>query len=233
MCSWADRLPGSGRLLQRLQGSHDQRDQNGREHFSRIESTGSRVVQSYVLSRGARLESGAGSTSPRRRRAGSVTVKLAPRPFARALGRHGAAVQLDEVPDDGQPQPEAAVRRAWSRCRPGGSARRRAAGTRARCPAPVSATTTSTGASRALQPRPRTRPPRGRELDGVGEQVPDHLLQPVRRRPGRGRAGARARPASPMPLPRRPGARSRAPPRRRGGRSTAATSSRSLPAMMR
>ena len=136
--------------------------------------------------------------------------------LAGALGAHRAAVQLDEVADDRQPEPQAAVRRACCCCRPGGSGRRRTAGTRARCPGPC----------RSPRARPRSParssahlarcPPRGRELDRVGEQVPDHLLQAARRRRAIWLAPRVERqPAASMPLASAAGRTARAPPRRR------------------
>ena len=50
-----------------------------------------------------------GSRSRRRAaRAGSVTRNVAPRPSPGALGTHAAAVQLDEMADDGEAEAEAA-----------------------------------------------------------------------------------------------------------------------------
>ena len=57
-------------------------------------------------------------------------------PFAAALGLDRAAMHLDDVLRDGEPQPQAAVQHAWSRFRPGGNARTDAAETtpEIRCP---------------------------------------------------------------------------------------------------
>ena len=60
---------------------------------------------------------------------GSVTVNVAPVALAGALGVDGAAVQLDDVADDRQADPQPAVRCACWCCRPGGSGRRRTGGT--------------------------------------------------------------------------------------------------------
>ena len=89
-----------------------------------------------------------------------------------------AAVQLDQVLDDGQAEPEAAVARAWLEL----SAWRKRSKTCGRnsgaMPLPVSVTTISTCGVHALQPHLHAAAAR-RELDGVREQVPDDLLQAV------------------------------------------------------
>ena len=75
--------------------------------------------------------------------------------------RHGAAVQLDQVLDDRQAEAEAAVRRAWSSGRPGGTDRRRTAGTPARSRSPVSRHGDLDVPSRPRRRRTSTRPPAG------------------------------------------------------------------------
>ena len=111
-----------------------------------------------------------------------------PRPCPALVVRraHVAAVQLHQVAHDGQPQAQPAVAAGCWRSRPGGSARRRGAGTRAAMPSPVSCDRDLDVGVHASR-RTWTLAAPGRELDGVGEQVPDDLLQPV------GVAGDRAR----------------------------------------
>ena len=101
-----------------------------------------------------------------------------------------------------------------SRRRPGGSGRRRTAGTRGRCPAPVSRDDDLDVALDARQAHVDAAAAR-RELDRVREQVPDHLLQPVR--VAGDRAGVRIELiSSVMPFARPPGG-----PRRRAASITA------------
>ena len=77
-----------------------------------------------------------------------------------------------------KPEPEAAVSRAWCRHRPGGTARRRAAGTPAAMPMPVSLTVTSTCEFTRSSAHLHLAAAVG-ELHGVRQQVPDDLLQPL------------------------------------------------------
>ena len=94
---------------------------------------------------------------------GSVSAKVAPRPSPPRLGVHGAAVQLDQVAHDRQAQAEAAVARASSTSRPGGSDRTRRARKPASMPAPSSSTRTlSPAAPRRIATR--TCPPAGVNL---------------------------------------------------------------------
>ena len=69
---------------------------------------------------------------------------------------------------------------AWSRRRPGGSGRTRRAGTPGAMPSPVSRTLTSTLRAVARASATCDAAAARRELDRVGEQVPEDLLQPAR-----------------------------------------------------
>ena len=180
--------------------------------------------------RGGRRRRAGALTPPAR---GSRTVNVAPRP-APSLDRvDGAAVQLDELPHDREPEAEPAVLRACSTRRPGGSGRRRRAGTPARCRCRCRRRTSSSRSPARLSVT-ATRPPARRELHRVRQQVPDDLLQPIgiaERRPALGRA----RRVSMVDLPRLgrgtdrlDGRVARAPRGRPARRSR-----RSLPAMMR
>ena len=104
----------------------------------------------------------------------------------------------------------------------------------ARCRRRCRCTATTTCDVGAARPALDTRPPLGRELHGVGQQVPEHLLQPVGVSPGR-----RSDPPEDVHVERDPLGLSRGPqrprPRRRPRRraSTGCDSRRSLPVMMR
>ena len=102
-------------------------------------------------------------------------------PVADTVRRDRPAVQLDQVLRDRQPQPEPEAR-ASSTSPPGGTARTRAAGTRRRSPGPCPARRCSDLAV-ARSTVDSTRPPGVGELDRVVQQVPQDLLQPLRRRP--------------------------------------------------
>ena len=134
--------------------------------------------------------------------------------------------------DDGQPEAEPAVRRASSRRPPAGTARTRAAGIRRGMPIPVSVTALDVRVD-PLAAGLRHAAARGAELHRVREQVPDDLLQPI----------GIARHRADVRLERRVDAHALGL-RRRADRldgaldrphadPPAATSSRSLPAMMR
>ena len=100
-------------------------------------------------------------------------------PFALALGRDAAAVQLDQVPHDRQAETEAAVRARRATRRPGGSARRRAAGTRGLMPWPGVRAPRSRSDPLRVEPDRRPARPAGVNLIALREQVPHDLLQPV------------------------------------------------------
>ena len=132
---------------------------------------------------------------------------------ARALRRDRAAVKLDQVAGDREPDPEPALR-----------ARRRAVG--------LAEAVEDVGEELGRHARARVAdldrelalaagegdrhaPVRRRELDRVRDEVPDDLLQAVgvARRSGRRPPGAGPRTASRSPCPRPPGASTPSPPR--------------------
>ena len=122
-------------------------------------------------------ESAAAPRDRRRGASGSVTVNVAPGRGRRS--RRGSARRAPaSLADDGEAEARARRAAASSSRRPGGSDRRRAAGTPAAMPTPLSRTV-----ELARRPRRRQRHVDAsalrRELHGVREQVPDDLLQPV------------------------------------------------------
>jgi hypothetical protein len=139
------------------------------------------------------------------------------------------AVQLHQFLDDRQAQPEA--RRAgacWS-CRPGGSARTRAAGSRGDALPGVAHRDLDAG--RARRTLHRHHAAAAGELDRVRQQVPQHLLQAVRVHAHAPVPGSMSF-SSGCRAPPRPRARCRAPPRScRRGRP--AHVQRTLPEMIR
>ena len=165
---------------------------------------------------------------------GNVTVNVAPRPRPRSERLHRPAVQLDDVPHDREPEAEAAVL-ARARCRPpGGSGRRRTAGTRARCPRRCRARAIVARRSPRLLDRHVDATAGGRELHGVREQVQHDLLQApgiAAYRDGSRRVDARVETHALRVAP--PAAGSRAPPRRPRRARRAASRGASLPLTMR
>ena len=89
---------------------------------------------------------------------GRRTVNVAPRPSPALSRDDRAAVRLDELLDDRQAEPEAAVRASSSRP-PGGTARTRTAGNLAGCPGRCRLTIISTTLPPCAAARGRRRPP--------------------------------------------------------------------------
>ena len=165
---------------------------------------------------------------------GSRTVKVAPCPSPALSAADRAAVQLDEVAHDRQAEPEAAVLARGRARRPGGSARRRAAGTPARCPARCRCTEISTLRSPSRASSTSHAAARGRELDRVREQVPDDLLQAVAgRRRSAPSARVDVRTSRRMLFASAAGRTASSAASTTARRSTGSTSRRSLPVMMR
>ena len=157
-----------------------------------------------------------------------------PRPGARAVGRDRAAVQLDQVAHDREPEAEAAARRAPAPARPARTGRRRAAAARARCRRRRRATHERALLAVARAARCAMRSSGARVLRRVGEQVArpparaasrSPSTQHRRRRQRHVEAARRAAAAAGSPSRRR--AR-----RRRAGRRARGCSS-ILPAVMR
>ena len=170
----------------------------------------------------------------RGRRCGSCTVNAAPLPVPPLLDRHLPAVHLDEVLDDRQAEPEAAVRPREALVGLAEALEDVGQELGRRCPTPVSATVTSDRAEPTRSMPDAYAAAGRRELDGVREQVPEHLLQPLGVAVDDGRLAVDTSGQMLMPLASAAGRtrvhrvahdRARSPP--------AAMSSRSRPVMMR
>ena len=173
------------------------------------------------------------SASPRAR--GRRTLNVAPLPFALALRRDGAAVQLDQVAHDAPgrgPRPAVRARRGAVGLAEALEDVRQELGL---MPAPGVRHREHPSEPCAPPADTSTRPPVGRELDRVGEQVPDAPAAAGRGRRAPRAARARSRVSSVTPLACAAGPdrlqRGLAPPRRRS--TGAEPRSRSLPATMR
>ena len=141
-------------------------------------------------------------------------------------------MQLGELPGNRQPEPQPAMLPRGCRRPPGGTDRRRTAGTPAEMPRPGVADRDLDVRVDAGQAQLHLAAAR-RELDRVRQQVPDDLLQAFAIAGHRRRSADRRWSRAGRPWRRPPAARWRTSRAGSRGRSTGATSRRSLPEMMR
>ena len=127
---------------------------------------------------GSSSASGSATASACAPRRGAASSKVAPWPAPSLVDGHLAAVHLDQMLDDRQAEPEAAVGAGEALVGLPEALEHVGQELAAGCPTPVSVMVTRICESTRVE-RDVDAPARRRELDGVRQQVPEHLLQPL------------------------------------------------------